>query len=422
MKQGSNYRLRIADGLVEAALKRAGAVQITGPKWCGKTTTAEQFARTSIYFQDPDHRDSYQRIASEQPSLLLRGERPLLLDEWQDAPQMWDAVRFAVDREQELGQFILTGSTIHDNRHIAHSGTGRFAKVTMRTMSLFESGESSGEVTLASVLNGDDVYSTTKTSLDDIARIIVRGGWPLSVTHPDPGSQERARDYVESIIDSDISRVDGVDKNPIRVRLLLRSLARNESTPATMTTLRTDMDPHHSTLSTNTISVYLTALRRLYVTEDQEAWPLAVRSKTAIRTSSVRRFCDPSLPAAILNLTPDKMLVDFNAFGVLFESLCIRDLRVYAESVGAKVYHYLDGRGLEADAIIEWPDGRWGAIEIKLQSTQEEKAVESLNAVQRLVHSQHGGPASFLMIVTSDGIARRRPDGIYTVPITCLAP
>ena len=417
-----NYRIRIADHLIDDALHRAGAVQIVGPKWCGKTTTTERFAAQSVYFQDPDRRVSYQRIAAEQPSLLLRGDRPLLLDEWQDAPQMWDAVRFAVDRDPTMGQFILTGSTISTSDEIRGSGTGRFARVTMRPMSLFESGDSSGQVSLASILDGNEIYATSDAGLEDIAGLIARGGWPVSVTHMDEYGQARAKDYVESIIDSDVSRVDGVDKNPRRVRLLMRSLARNESTQTAMTTLAADMTADESTLSTNTIGVYLSALRRLYVIEDQEAWPLAVRSKTAIRTSATRRYCDPSIPAALLDLTPSKMMVDFNTFGLLFESLCVRDLRVYAESMGATVYHYHDGRGLEADAIIEFPDGRWGAVEIKLQSVNEDKAADTLLAVKRLVRSQHGGPASFLMILTSSGIARCRPDGVYVVPITCLKP
>lgn len=417
-----SYRPRLVDGLVDSALHRAGAVQIVGPKWCGKTTTAEQFARQSVFFQDPDRRSSYRRIAAEQPSLLLRGERPLLLDEWQDAPQMWDAVRFAVDREAAMGQFILTGSTVSDSPEIAHSGTGRFARVIMRTMSLFESGDSTGEVSLDDIVNNREVFGVGKMDLTHIAHLIARGGWPVNVIHQDEYSQGRAKDYVESIINSDVSRVDGVQKNPNRVRLLMKSLARNESTEAAMTTLRADMTADEAALSTNTIAVYLAALRRLYVIEDQEAWPLAVRSKTAIRTAPTRRFCDPSIAAALLDLTPEKMLVDFDTFGLLFESLCIRDLRVYAGAVGASLYRYRDNRDLEADAIIELPDGRWGAVEIKLQSTHEDDAAQILLRLQQLVTSQHGGPASFLMVVTSSGIARRRPDGVYVTPISCLKP
>jgi len=422
MARIENYRTRVADELIGAALRRAGAVQIVGPKWCGKTTTAEQFAAQSVYFQDPDRRESYKRIAVEQPSLLLHGERPLLLDEWQDAPQMWDAVRFAVDREGAMGQFILTGSTVSVSDQIKHSGTGRFARVAMRTMSLFESGDSSGQVSLHTLFDMEEIYGTSDLGLSEVAQLVARGGWPVSVAHDDDLGQARAKDYVESIIESDISTVDGVEKNPRRVRLLMRSLARNESTQAAMTTVGADMASDEASLSVNTISVYLSALRRLYVIEDQEAWPLAVRSKTAIRTSATRRYCDPSIPAALLDLTPAKMLVDFDTFGLLFESLCVRDLRVYAEAMGAKIYHYLDGRDLEADAIIELPDGRWGAVEIKLQSTHEDKAAETLLRVKRLVRSQHGGEASFLMILTSSGIARRRPDGVYVVPIACLKP
>ncbi|MDR0285710.1 MAG: DUF4143 domain-containing protein, partial [Propionibacteriaceae bacterium] len=374
----------------------------------------------SVFFQDPDHRDAYRRIAAEQPSLLLRGDRPLLLDEWQDAPQIWDAVRFAVDREPRPGQFILTGSTVADDPEIRHSGTGRIARVVMRTMSLAESGDSTGEVSLQSLPLGRPIDGHTTAGLETVAALITRGGWPVSATRQDEFGGARAKDYLTAIAESDVSRVDGVAKNPRRVQLLLRSLARNESTPAAMTTLRADMALDESDLSTNTIGAYLGALRRLYVIEDQPAWPLAVRSKTAIRTSAIRRFCDPSLPAALLDLSPDKLLVDFNTFGLLFESLCIRDLRVYAEAHGASVYAYHDGRGLEADAIIEWPDGRWGAVEIKLQSTLEDRAADTLLRVRHLVHSQHNGEASFLAVITPSGIARRRPDGVYVVPITTL--
>jgi len=379
-------------------------------------------AASSVYFQDPDHRDDYRRIAAEQPSLLLKGERPVLLDEWQDAPQIWDAVRFAVDRGHDMGMFLLTGSSVPGPEEIRHTGTGRFARIVMRPMSLFESADSSGEVALRSIIDGDSIYAASRGGLESVARLIARGGWPVSVTRDDEFGQARARDYVTSIVDSDISRIDGVDKNPRRVQRLMRSLARNESTNAAMTTLQGDMVADDSSLSTNTIGVYLAALRRLYVIEDQEAWPMAVRSKTVIRTSAKRRYCDPSIPAALLDLTPAKMLVDFNTFGLLFYSLCVRDLRVYAEAIGARVFYYRDGRDLEADAIIELPDGRWGAVEVKLESTREDEAARTLLDIKRLVRSQHGGEASFLMVVTANGIAHRRADGVCVVPITCLKP
>ncbi|MDR1806622.1 MAG: DUF4143 domain-containing protein [Propionibacteriaceae bacterium] len=418
----ADYHPRIADGLLAAALKSAGAAQIVGPKWCGKTTTAERAARSAIYLQDPDRRADYARLAGVQPSLLLEGERPRLIDEWQDQPVLWDAVRFAVDRGHDVGQFILTGSSIPAQDEIRHTGTGRVSRVVMRPMSLAESGESNRSVSLRDIFDGADVTGQATLPLDYLALSLIRGGWPASVVTSDEYSAKRAADYADSIAESDISRVDGIDKNPRRVRLLLRSLARNESTEAAMTTLRADMAADDGVVSVNTIAVYLAALRRLYVLEDQEPWAPAVRSKVVQRTSPIRRFCDPSIPAALLRLTPDKLVTDFNTFGLLFESLCVRDLRTYAEAADASVWHYRDARGLECDAIIEHADGRWGAVEIKLDKTREDEAAANLLRLQGAVRSQHAGPASFLLVLTADGYAYRRPDGVYSVPISCLGP
>ncbi|MDR1184818.1 MAG: DUF4143 domain-containing protein [Coriobacteriales bacterium] len=424
-----SYRSRIADRLLSAALQRTGAVQILGPKWCGKTTTAAQVSRSTVFFQDPDTREANLRIAADKPSLLLQGDKPLLLDEWQDAPMMWDAVRFAVDRNNAVGQFILTGSTVAKSDEIRHSGTGRFARVRMRTMSLYESGESDGSISLKALADSKEVEGHSPLSLEDMAWLIARGGWPAAVTRAThqttsqtTGALALANDYVESIIESDSSRVDGIEKNPRRVRLLMRSLARNESSEAAMTTLQADMKADDGKVSTNTIAIYLNALRRLYVVEEQEAWAPAVRAKTPIRTSPIRRYCDPSIPAALLRFTPAKMLGDFNTFGLLFESLCIRDLRTYAEAVDASVWHYRDARGLECDAIVEFGDGTWGAIEVKLQNSQVEKAAANLQKINEVVRSQHGGPASFLAVLTAGGVGYRRSDGIYLIPIGCLRP
>ncbi|MDR1798302.1 MAG: DUF4143 domain-containing protein [Bifidobacteriaceae bacterium] len=422
METVADYHPRIADRLLAQALASAGAAHIVGPKWCGKTTTAEQAAASAVYLQDPDHRSDYARLAATQPSLLLSGDRPRLLDEWQEQPVLWDTVRFAVDRSQAVGQFILTGSSVPSKEDVRHTGTGRVSRVRMRPMSLAESGESDSTVSLVDIMAGRNIAGQATLPLDYLALTLVRGGWPASVVQPGEYSSMRASDYAESIIESDISRVDGVDKNPRRVRLLMRSLARNESTEAAMTTIREDMSADDGILSVNTISSYLTALRRLYVLEDQEAWAPAVRSKVAQRTSPVRRYCDPSIPAALLRLTPSKLMADFSTFGLLFESLCVRDLRTYAEANDATVWHYRDARGLECDAIVELGDGTWGAVEIKLDKAAEETAAASLLDIQRHVRSQHAGPPSFLMILTASGFAYRREDGVYTVPIACLAP
>jgi predicted AAA+ superfamily ATPase len=269
-----------------------------------------------------------------------------------------------------------------------------------------------------------DTEISGKSSLEvrNVAKAIVRGGWPISVVNPSEDISSQATNYIESVIDSDISRVDGIEKNPKRVRLLLRSLARNESTEAAMTTLKADMISDEGGLSTNTIAQYLNALRRLYILEEEEAWAPAVRSKVAIRTSPIRRYCDPSLAAALLRLTPEKLVVDYNTFGLLFESLCVRDLRCYAGANDANVYHYRDARDLECDVIIECGNGNWGAIEIKLESNRIEQAVTSLLKIKDEVRSQHGGEAKFLMVIVSQGYAYRRDDGIYIVPISCLRP
>ncbi|MDR2379690.1 MAG: DUF4143 domain-containing protein [Bifidobacteriaceae bacterium] len=427
MEANEGYRARIADGLLSQAMGAMGAVQVVGPKWCGKTTTAQQVCRSAIYFQDPDQRASLLGLAAEKPSLLLKSAQPILLDEWQDAPQIWDAVRFAVDQDATPGQFVLTGSTVvrPENRDlIRHSGTGRFAKVRMRPMSLSESGDSNGGVSLASLFDGAAVEATSPLGLEDIARLILQGGWPAAVNAR--GSAGRAgwapRDYVDSIADADISRVDGIEKNPNRVRLLLRSLARNESTAAKMTVLQADMAAAGGTISINTITGYLSALRGLYVLEEQQPWAGAVRSRVVQRAAPVRRYADPSILAAILGLSEDKLLTDFNTFGCLFESLVVRDLRCYAEAGDAEVFYYHDLRGLECDAIIERRDGAWGAVAIKLAASQAQAAKANLSAIRDKVRSQHGGQASFLLVVTNTPHAYQDADGVYYVPLGCLKP
>lgn len=420
-----DYQLRVSDTALVNAMGRSGAVQILGPKWCGKTTSAEQVAAEVRYFQDPDHRQEYVRVGLEKPSLLLRGGRPLLLDEWQDVPQVWDAVRYAVDRDPTPGQFLLTGSAVPNNqavKEVRHSGTGRFAQIRMRTMSLFESGESNGSISLATLFDSKSVDGESFLTHEAATAAIVRGGWPASVIRSGAAGFEQPRDYVEALIESDISRVDGIEKNPKRVRLLMRSLARNESTEAAMTTLQQDMIADDGHLAMNTVSGYLNALRCLYVLEEQPAWALAVRSKVVQRTKPIRRYCDPSVPAALLRLTPEKLLTDFSTFGLLFESLAIRDLRVYAEATDCAIFHYRDSRGLEADAIVERGDGAWGAVEVKLASFDHEAARRKLLQIRDTVRSQHGGRPSFLLVVTGESFAYTDTDGINWVPLGSLGP
>ncbi len=419
-----NYLPRIADDILQKKLKTNGAVLIEGPKWCGKTWTASEISNSTLFMQDPDKRASYLKTADTKPSLLLKGDKPRLLDEWQTAPVLWDAVRFDVDSTGLHSQYILTGSAVPTDNAVQHSGTGRIARMTMHPMSLFESGESEGTVSLQSLFDGTaDIEAQSSLSIEDIAAAICRGGWPAAVTDKSPGCFSYATDYVEAVINQDISRVDGVEKNPTKVRALMRSLSRNISTLASIHTIYEDTSAYSNELSPvsdKTISSYLTALDRIFVTENIPAWNPALRSKTAIRTSPKRQFTDPSIAAATLRLTPERLLDDFEYFGFLFESLCERDLRIYAEAIDGNLFHYKDKSGLECDAVICLNDGRWGAVEIKLGSKEIEDACTHLLQLKNKVNTEKMRVPSFLMVLTGTEYAYRRPDGVFITPIGCL--
>ena len=415
-----NYLPRIADKLLDFALEASGAVLIEGPKWCGKTRTANEKAASTLYMQDPDQATAYQKAADTKPSLLLRGATPRLIDEWQTAPVLWDAVRFAVDQRGEPGQFILTGSAVPTDNATQHTGTGRISRLLMRPMTLLESGESSGEISLAALFDGTaepDGFSSL--SIEKLAFALARGGWPAAIGVAERAALRQVYDYVEAVINTDISRVDGVEKSPARVRSLLRSLARNVATLASLGTIQSDMGAEE-TISEKTISSYLGALRRIFVVEDLPAWNPALRSKTTLRTRPKRHFIDPSIAAAVLRARPERLLNDFNTFGFLFESLCIRDLRVYAQAVDGEVFYYQDRSGLEADAIIYLKDGHWGAIEIKMGANEIDMAAKNLLALQNKVNLDKMPPPSFLMVLTGTELAYRRKDGVMVVPIGCL--
>ncbi|MCD8218612.1 MAG: DUF4143 domain-containing protein [Clostridiales bacterium] len=417
------YLKRIADKILQERLASSGAVLIEGPKWCGKTRTAREASVSQLYMQDPDRTASYLKAADAKPSLLLKGETPRLLDEWQMAPVLWDAVRFMVDQRGSVGQFILTGSAVPRDNVVQHTGTGRISRMLMRPMSLFESGESSGEVSLGALFDGKtEIDSISELSIEQIACAIVRGGWPASVGENEKTSLRRAIDYVEAVINADVSRVDGVEKSPVRVRALLRSLSRNISTLATIRTIRSDiaLGDTEESISEKTISQYLTALDRIFVTENLPAWNPALRSKTAVRTSPKRQFVDPSVATAVMRLTPERLLDDFNYFGFLFESLCDRDLRVYAEAIDGQVFHYRDAGGLEADAVVCLNDGRWAAVEVKLGSREIEEAAVHLQELRNRVNTEKMREPSFLMILTGTEYAYRREDGVFVVPIGSL--
>ncbi len=417
------YMKRIADEILQKRLETSGAVLIEGPKWCGKTRTATEISKSKLYMQDPDKTNSYLKAADTKPSLLLKGEVPRLIDEWQMAPVLWDAVRFAVDQRGEVGQFILTGSAVPSDNAVFHTGTGRISRLLMRTMSLYESGESNGTVSLSALFDGEtDIEAFSDLEIEKIAELIVRGGWPASVTDEKGNALRHSIDYVEAIINADVSRVDNIEKNPIRVRALLRSLARNISTMATLKTIKDDiaMGDADGVISEKTISGYLNALNRIYVTENLQAWNPALRSKTAIRTSPKRQFTDPSIATAVMRLSPEQILEDFNYFGFLFESLCDRDLRIYTEAIDGQVFHYRDSSGLEADAVLVLNDGRWAAVEIKLGDREIEEAAEHLLTLSRKIDVQKMNPPTFLMILTGNEVAYRRKDGVFVVPIGCL--
>ncbi|MGM0377482.1 MAG: ATP-binding protein [Bacteroidota bacterium] len=417
-----NYLSRLCDAELQLALQSAGAVLIEGAKWCGKTSTASNASRSVLFMQDPDNARSYQAMADTKASLLLRGETPRLIDEWQMAPVLWDAVRFEVDKRAEPGQFILTGSAVPSDNVTAHTGTGRISRLMMRPMSLFESLESNGAVSLRALFNGEqeDAGAMSDLSIEKIAFVLCRGGWPASIKMPDAPALRMAMDYVEAVINYDVSQVDNIEKNPDRVRLLLRSLARNITTSATYQTISADMEATDLTISNKTISAYLNALRRIFVVEDLPAWSPSLRSKTAIRTSAKRHFVDPSVATAVLRTNPEGILNDFQYFGFLFEALCTRDIRVYAQTNDGDVFHYRDKSGLEADLIVRLRNGRWAAIEVKLGKKQIDEAAENLLALKARIDEDKMGEASFLMVITGGQYAYRRKDGVWVVPIGCL--
>lgn len=419
----NKYLKRIADRVLQERLAASGAVLIEGPKWCGKTRTALENSKSHLFMQDPDKAVSYLKAADTKPSLLLKGDTPRLLDEWQTAPVLWDAVRFMVDQRGKPGQFILTGSAVPKDNVVQHTGTGRISRLMMRPMSLYESMESNGSVSLKALFDGEtEIDNFSTLTIEQIALAIMRGGWPASIGESEKIALRHAIDYVEAVINADVSRVDGIEKNPVRVRALLRSLSRNISTLATIRTIHDDiaMGDADESISEKTISQYLGALDRIFVTENLPAWNPALRSKTAIRTSPKRQFVDPSIAAAVMRLTPSRLLDDFNYFGFLFESLCDRDLRIYAEAIDGQIFHYRDGSGLEADAVIALNDGRWAAVEVKLGSKEIEDAAVHLLELKDKVNTEKMREPSFLMILTGTEIAYRRDDGVYVVPLGCL--
>lgn len=421
----NKYKKRITDGILEKKLKGKGAVLIQGPKWCGKTTTAEQISKSILYMAKPEDKSQNLTLVDINPSLILEGETPRLIDEWQIAPKLWDAIRFEIDHRDSEGQFILTGSAVPANMdEVIHTGTGRFAWVLMRPMSLYESGESNGSVSLEKLFETpNSISGINKLSLEEIAYLVCRGGWPRSTFMEREIALEQAFDYYDAVVQSDISMVDNINRNPERVKKLMRSYARNLGTQASNETLKNDMIANDSfSLDTDTVLSYINALKKIFVVEEVPAWNPNLRSKTAIRTSDTRYFIDPSIAVASLGIGPKDLINDLNTFGLMFETLCIRDLRVYAESINGNVYHYRDASDLECDAVIHLRNGSYGLIEIKLGGDKLiDEGAETLKRLYSKIDTSKMKNPAFLMVLTATGnYAYKREDDIYVVPIGCL--
>ncbi len=426
------YLSRIADNELKMRLRSVGATLIVGPKWCGKTTTAKQMAKSVIEMQDPDLQEGYLRLADTKPSLLLAGEKPRLIDEWQLAPVLWDAVRVAVDRAQEKGQFILTGSVIKDDSLTKHTGTGRISRLEMGTMSLFESDESSGDVSFAELFDAEKPVvdgARGKLSVEELVFAACRGGWPSALTSNGSDAQLFvAEDYVRNVAEVDISKVDDVDRDPVLAGALLRSYARNVSTLATKAGIRRDVLSVRE-VSLPTIDSYVEALQKLFVISDVPAWCPAIRSASDMRASFKRGFCDPSVAVAALGVNPSGLLKDFKTFGFVFESLVLRDLKTYALGMGGRLSYYRDRYGLEADAVLHLRDGRYALIEVKLGSSEIETGARHLLDLARLIRMRKEtdeqcplAEPDVLMVVTGGRVGYTRPDGVHVVPISALKP
>ena len=425
MDENSMYKLRIADQLLLEQLEAAGAVLIQGPKWCGKTTTAAQAAKSVLYMDWPRELERNLFLAEENPEALLEGEVPRLIDEWQLAPQLWDAARFTVDRRGKPGQFIFTGSAVPaDKSKIHHTGTGRFAWLTMRPMSLWESGESNGKVSLLRLFAGQrDVAIAPDHSLSDLSFMVCRGGWPSSLNMKRTAALRQAQNYVNAVCESDISRVDNTVRDATFARRLLRSYARHQGAQVPISTIYADLaSSKEGSMSEETISSYIMALKKIFVVEDMPAWSPNLRSKTAIRTSETRYFVDPSVATAALGMGPKDLENDLNTFGLMFETMAVRDLRVYAEALDGNVFHYRDKNGLECDAVIHLHNGSYGLVEIKLGGSKlEEEGAKTLKELAGKIDTVRMKEPSFLMVLTGLGsYAYQRKDGVMVVPIGCL--
>ena len=421
----AKYKPRIADKLLARKLAGKGAVLVEGPKWCGKTTTAQQQAQSLLNLGDSDILSQSLKIMEISPKTLLQGKTPRLIDEWQTIPPLWDTIRSEVDQRGEFSQFILTGSSVLPQANeTTHSGTGRFAHIKMRPMSLFESGESTGTVSLGDLFDGNTFEpQPCELDLQKMAYLTCRGGWPQATLIEGKIALDQAFDYFDSVIERDIQRIDGVKRNPERAKLLMRSYARNIAQQASYSTIKADMLSNDAkTLDEDTVADYIKALKQLFVIEDLAAWNPNIRSKSAIRTGDTRHFVDPSIGTAALGLGPNDLINDLNSFGLLFEDLAVRDLRVFAEALDGKLYHYRDSSGLECDTVLHRRNGTYALIEVKLGGEKLiEEGVASLNSLANTIDTDRMHKPSFMMVLTAVGqYAYQRKDGIFVVPIGCL--
>lgn len=421
----NEYKPRIADRLLAVKLEGKGAVLIEGAKWCGKTRTAEQQAKSVFYMSETGKTEQNIQLAKMNPRYILKGARPRLIDEWQLAPGLWDSIRFESDHADGFGLFVLTGSAVPpDMSTVFHTGTGRFGWLRMRPMSLWESGDSSGEVSLKQLFSGAAmVEGRSAVSMERLAFLTCRGGWPATLRMRDEVALEQAYDYVTAVEQRDLREADGINRDPVMVHRILRSYARHQGAQATYGTIRADLISNEgNSLTEETIGLYIKALKRIFVVEDSEAWNPNLRSKIAIRTSDTRYFTDPSIATAALGLGPDDLMADLNTFGLMFETLCVRDLRVYAEGLNGKVCHYRDKNGLECDAVIHLRNGRYGLVEVKLGGDDLiEAGARSLLALAGKVDATKMREPAFLMVLVGVGeYAYRRDDGVFVVPVGCL--
>ncbi|GHT78273.1 ATPase [Actinomycetota bacterium] len=415
------YKDRLIDSLVVELLETFGAVSIEGPKFCGKTWTALNHAESVFYAMDPDGNFANRQLAQLNPSKVIQGESPRLIDEWQVAPGLWDAVRFAVDRQQEKGRYILTGSTTPAKDKPIHSGAGRIARVFLRPLTLFESGESSGEVSLRSLFDRQIIDpATSSNDLEALAYLCIKGGWPENQSVAPNLVARMPAQYLESVYTSDISNSDGIARDSKKVAALVRALARNNGTMVSNSTLKQDVAQREGMISTPTLASYLVQLKRIFVLEELGGWAPNIRAKKRARTSPKRYLVDPSLVTAALGASAQRLLSDMPTFGQIFEGLCIRDLLVYSSLFDATIHHYHDEDGVEVDAIVELKSGEYGAIEIKLNAGHENLAAEQLALFKNKMRKKGAELPKFSLIITGGGLAYQRDDGIFVVPITCL--